>query len=315
VTVDRRLDRSVFGVVFLLVFVFSYSEEIVTGFFDAIGQPEHDAWRVAVIGFDLFILAVAGRLKHNIGRADGGEPRLWRWWWAGFAIVMAVDILLLSVDEYVWLDVIASTLYVTAMAILMMSSLNADPLVLFRSVKRDAMPTDWRRARAVVPLIAGTYVAYIGATVWTDFFNVDVTRTLDAELAAEVDQLSLFEREGVLREICDPAVAPAYFEHVAQVIPLLLMTLGIEFGFFRGSLREPAQRAATAATVAVMSIALVFALSTLPWGGDECGEILVAWHEYLTFVVSLQAVATGLVSLVWLLVVNVPEDGEARADS
>src|SRR3954447_12884571 len=132
VTVDRRLDRSVFGVVLLLVFVFSYSEEIVTGFFDTIGQPEHDAW-VAVIGFDLFILAVAGRLKRNIGRADGGEPRLRRWWWAGFAIVMAVDILLLSVGEYVWLDVIASTLYVTAMAILMMSSLNADPLVLFRS--------------------------------------------------------------------------------------------------------------------------------------------------------------------------------------
>jgi hypothetical protein len=93
-----------------------------------------------------------------------------------------------------------------------MSSLNADPLVLFRSAERDAMPTDWRRARAVVPLIVGTYVAYIGATVRTDFFNVDVIRTLDAELVAEVDQLSLFEREGVLREICDPVAAPAYFD-------------------------------------------------------------------------------------------------------
>lgn len=304
-----------FGVVFLLVFVFSYSEEIVTGFFDAIGQSEHDAWRLAVVGFDLLILGVAGLLKRNIERVDGAGPRLWRWWWTGFAIVMAVDVLLLSVDEYVWLDITASTLYVIAMAILMLSSLNADPVVLFRSARRAALPDDWRRARAVVPLIVGTYAAYIGATVWTDYFNVDVTRTLDPELAAEVEQLSLFEREGVLREICDPAVDPTYFEHVAQVIPLLLMTLGIEFGFFRGSLREPAQRAATAAMVAVMSIALVFALSTLPWGGDECGEILVAWHEYLTFVVSLQAVFTGLVSLVWVLVVNIPDEGDVKSES
>jgi hypothetical protein len=85
---------------------------------------------------------------------------------------------------------------------------------------------------------------------------------------------------------------------VAQVIPLLLMTLGIEFGSFRRVLRGPAQRAATAATVTLMSIALVFALSTLPWSGDECGEILNAWHEYLTFVSTLQAVFTGLATLV-----------------
>jgi hypothetical protein len=55
----------------------------------------------------------------------------------------------------------------------------------------------------VVPLIVGTYAAYIGATVSTDYFNVDVIRTLDGALAAEVDQLPLFERETVLREICD----------------------------------------------------------------------------------------------------------------
>jgi hypothetical protein len=116
----------------------------------------------------------------------------------------------------------------------------------------------------VVPLIVGTYAAYIGATVWTDYFNVDVIRTLDGALAAEVDQLPLFERETVLREICDPAVDPAYFQHIAEIIPLLLITLGIEFGFFRATLREPAQRAATAATVTLMSIGLVCALSTLP---------------------------------------------------
>jgi hypothetical protein len=45
---------------------------------------------------------------------------------------------------------------------IMLSSLNADPLTLFSSAKRVAQPTDWLRARAVVPLIVGTYAAYIG---------------------------------------------------------------------------------------------------------------------------------------------------------
>jgi len=39
-------------------------------------------------------------------------------------------------------------------------------------------------ARAVVPLIVGTYAAYIGATVWTDYFNIDVTPLLREVLDA-----------------------------------------------------------------------------------------------------------------------------------
>ncbi len=307
---NRSVDRAVFGVVFLLVFVFSYSEEIVVGFFDAIGQPEHPAWRSIVLGVDLLILVAAGLLKRSIARSDGGPPRLWRWWWTGFGIVVAVDAVLLLVTEApIWLDAASSTLFVIAMALLMTSSLNADPMTLFSSAKRAAASADWLRVRAIVPLIIGTYAAYLGATAWSDYLNVDVTRELgeDPELAAELDELSLFEREGLLQEVCKGAISPTYFEQMAQVIPLLLLTLGIEFGYFRATLREPVQRAATAATVTLMSIALVFTLSTLPWPGDECGEILNAWHEYLTFVLSLQAVFVGLATLVWLLMVNVQE--------
>ncbi len=42
---------------------------------------------------------------------------------------------------------------------------------------------------------------------------------------------------------------------------------------------------------------------------------LHGWHEYLTFVMSLQAVFTAITTLVWVLVVNVPDDetaGEPR---
>jgi hypothetical protein len=67
-------------------------------------------------------------------------------------------------DAPSWVDFAGSTVFIVAMTMIMLSSLNADPLTLFSSAKRAAQPTDWLRARAVVPLIVGTYAAYIGAT-------------------------------------------------------------------------------------------------------------------------------------------------------
>jgi hypothetical protein len=92
------------------------------------------------------------------------------------------------------------------------------------------------------------------------------------------------------------------------VIPLLLVTLGIELGYFRHTFREPAQRAATIVTVALLGVGLAFALSALLKSGHGCGNVLSPWHEYLAFVVTIQSSAVGLATLVWLLVVNSPSD-------
>ena len=313
----RSVDRAVFGVVFLLVFVLSYTEEFATGFLSAIGVEDRGWWRVTVFILDALSLGASGLLKRSIARSDGRGSRLWRWWWAAVGIVLVSDLALFAAGGIggVGADVLASAVFIVALAMIMLSSLNADPLTMFSSAKRASQPTDWLRARAVVPLVLGTFAAYLGATVWTDYFNVDVVRTLDGALAAEVEQLSLFERVSVRGGICDPGIDPSYFEQVAGIIPLLLITLGIEFGYFRATLREPAQRAATAATVTLMAIGLVCAVSTLPFGDDECGEILAAWHEYLSFVLSLQAIFTGLATLVWLLMVNVPDDKDSNAES
>lgn len=299
-----------FGVVFLLVFVFSYSEEIVTGLFESIGHGDNEEWRWALIAVDLAILAGIASLKRSIGRSDGGSPRLWRWWWSGFAIVMVLDLLLtgLSEEPPVWVDLTSSALFAAAMGILMAASLNADPLTPFSSAKRAALQTDWLRVRAIVPLVVGTFACYIAATVYVDYFNVEAIRELDAVTAAEVDELPLSEQLGVLGQLCSGAVAPGYFQTIVGVLPLLLLTLGVEFNYFRRTLLDPAQRAATAATVTVLSIALVFALSTLPWVGTGCGEVLATWHEYLAFIVSVQGVFIGLATLVWLLVVTTPDN-------
>jgi hypothetical protein len=319
VAVTRSVDRAVFGVVFLLVFVFSYSYEIAGGFFDAIGYGDRrELWIVTVFVLQALIVGATAILKRSIARGDGRGPRLWRWWFAALAIVVVNDVVVFVAESdgnSISVDILTATVFIVAIAIIMLSSLNADPLVLFSGARRAALPADWLRARAVVPLIVGAYAAYLGATAWSDYFGLGALRTLDEAQAAELAQLSLFERENLLETICDPGIASTYFEQVAQIIPLLLITLGIEFGFFRASLREPAQRAATTATVVLMSIGLMGAVSTLPWRNDECGQILAGWHEYLTFVFSLQAIFTGLITLVWLLIVNVPNSGETTAES
>ena len=306
--VHRTPDRAILGVVFLLVFAFSYSEEIVIGLFNAIGQGDSAKWRIALIVADLGILFWAAMLKRSISRTDQSPPRLWRSWWMGFAIIIALDVGLSGLPETppVWINVLSSTLLTVAMAVLLVSSIDADPLTLFSSSRRAALPRDWRRVRAVMPLAVGVLAAFLGATVFADYFDFHAVRTLDPHTAAQVAALPLSERLSVNAQLCKNAINPFYFQHVVGLLPVLLLTLGVELNRFRRTLLDPAQRATTAATVTVMSVALLLGLSTLPWDGTGCGEVLARWHEYLAFEVSLQAVFTALATLVWVLFINAP---------
>ena len=275
----------------------------------ATGHEHVAGWLIGLVGFDAAVLAVVGLLKRAIARADDEAPRLWRWWWISFAAVVGVDVflVLLPEDHSLWIDLVSSVALATLMGILMMVSLNGDPLTLFSRARRSAEKTDWARVRAVVPLVIGTLACYIAATAFNDFFDLDTVRVLDPEMEAEVGAMPIAEKLEALATLCEGAVSPAFFQTVVKVIPLLLLTIGVEFNFFRRALDEPAQRAAAAATVALMSIGLSLAVSTLPWADTGCGGVLGYWHEYLTFVVSVQGVATGLATLIWLLVASSPD--------
>ena len=305
----HRRDRAVMAVVLLLLFAFSYSEDFVFAVLEAIGRDDVAGWLVGLVGFDVAVLCAVASLKLAIARGDDDPPRLWRWWWISFAVVVSIDVflVLLPEDHPLWIDLASSVALAILMGILMMVSLNGDPLTLFSATRRGARPTDWVRVRAVVPLVIGTFASYIAATTFDDFFDLDTVRVLDSEMAAEVAAMPLAEQLGALATLCEGAVSPAFFQQVVAVIPLLLLTIGVEFNFFRRTLDEPAQRAAAAATVALMAIALGLAVSTLPWSSTGCGGVLGYWHEYMTFVVSVQGVATGLATLMWLLVANTPD--------
>ena len=310
--VRQRGDRAVFGVVFLMLFAFSYSEQLVSGVIPAIGGGQ-TAWRIAVVIVDAVVLGVVGLMKRVVTLADGDAPRLWGWWWTGVVILIAVDVLRLFPVEAIGLDLLTATVYAAAMGLTMAASLNADPLALFSTARRVALPTDWARVRAVVPLVFGTWLCYLAASAFVDYFDLRAVRTLDPATADKVAEMPIPEQMAVLSQLCQGAISPVFFELIVEVLPVLLLTLGIEFNYFRRTLTDAGQRAATAATVTVMAAGLVGALSTLPWDGQGCGDVLSSWHEYVAFLFAVQGVFTGLATLVWLLVASTPDVAASRA--
>ncbi len=309
----QRGDRAVFGVVFLMLFAFSYSEQLVSGLFPVVGGGGQTAWRVAVVVVDVAVLGLVGLMKGVVTRADGDAPRLWGWWWTGVAILIAVDVLRLFPVEAIGLDLLTATVYAAAMGLTMAASLNADPLALFSTARRVALPTDWVRVRAVVPLVFGTWLCYLAASAFVDYFDLRAVRALDPATADKVAEMPIPEQMAVLSQLCQGAISPVFFELIVEVLPVLLLTLGIEFNYFRRTLTDAGQRAATAATVTVMAAGLVGALSTLPWDGQGCGDVLSSWHEYVAFLFAVQGVFTGLATLVWLLVASTPDVAASRA--
>jgi len=309
----QRGDRAVFGVVFLMLFAFSYSEQLVSGLFPVVGGGSQTAWRVGVVVVDVAVLGLVGLMKGVVTRADGDAPRLWGWWWTGVAILIAVDVLRLFPVEAIGLDLLTATVYAAAMGLTMAASLNADPLALFSTARRVALPTDWARVRAVVPLVFGTWLCYLAASAFVDYFDLRAVRTLDPATADKVAEMPIPEQMAVLSQLCQGAISPVFFELIVEVLPVLLLTLGIEFNYFRRTLTDAGQRAATAATVTVMAAGLVGALSTLPWDGQGCGDVLSSWHEYVAFLFAVQGVFTGLATLVWLLVASTPDVAAGRA--
>jgi len=296
-----------------MLFAFSYSEQLVSGLFPVVGGGSQTAWRVAVVVVDVAVLGLVGLMKGVVTRADGDAPRLWGWWWTGVAILIAVDVLRLFPVEAIGLDLLTATVYAAAMGLTMAASLNADPLALFSTARRVALPTDWARVRAVVPLVFGTWLCYLAASAFVDYFDLRAVRTLDPATADKVAEMPIPEQMAVLSQLCQGAISPVFFELIVEVLPVLLLTLGIEFNYFRRTLTDAGQRAATAATVTVMAAGLVGALSTLPWDGQGCGDVLSSWHEYVAFLFAVQGVFTGLATLVWLLVASTPDVAASRA--
>ena len=229
VATANATSRGMLWVVFVLLFVFSYSEEIIGLLFDLAGFGKHNdwrshlGWRLGLLAIEVAALAVVGLKKRSIERADGDGPRLWRMWWGGFAVLILLDAVLseLPFMPSVWVLVAAAIVIATSMGVLMATSLNADPRTLLSAERRAAHPTDWRRTRAVVPLVVGTFASYVAAIAYTRLIDTDTVRTLPADIAEQAAALPLAERDqpGVFPACCRSHSAAA--AHAGARIQLL----------------------------------------------------------------------------------------------
>ena len=214
VALRRRGDRAVFGAVFLMLFVFSYSEQIVSAVFPAILGSRKAAWQIAVVVVDAVVLGVAGLMKRVVTAGDDDTSRLWGWWWAGVAVLLAIDVIRLWSMYSIPLDMLTATLYAMAMGWTMAATLNADPLTLVRTERRISAPRDWRRVRAIVPLVVGAWLCYLAASAFVDHFDLASVRTLSESTAAEIADLPVAERLSVLSELCHGAISPVFFQQL-----------------------------------------------------------------------------------------------------
>ncbi|MGI9123905.1 MAG: hypothetical protein ACR2JM_04020 [Mycobacterium sp.] len=106
---------------------------------------------------------------------------------------------------------------------------------------------------------------------------------------------------------CAGEVSAQFFSDVANMIAIVLLTIAVELNYIRRTAAEldPGRRMAPVFIVLLLCTALALAL-TMDVKADQglrCGTAAV-WHEYISFVVCVQALAIGLATMVWLLLVD-----------
>ena len=183
--VRQRGDRAVFGVVFLMLFAFSYSEQLVSGLFPVVGGGGHD--RMADHG------GRRGRCGAGSGRADEsasspGPTATRHGYGFGGGRVSPFS---------------SQSMYLRLIRTGVDSCRRADRDCLRRrdrvddgrvaerrsisrcsaAARRVALPTDWARVRAIVPLVFGTWLCYLAASAFVDYFDVRAVRALDPATA------------------------------------------------------------------------------------------------------------------------------------
>jgi hypothetical protein len=228
---------------------------------------------------------------------------LLRWWALGAALILLI---VTAASWAVPLDndwVLYGTFLAALVgaAILFAATVGANPQRLLTHDGRVSDPDAWRRFLPGIPLLLGTFAAWIGNDIWFRL-NENAIRTF-------ADALEVTRDEGLtgpVRDLCVGAVGQEYFAQLSQVIPLLLVALGVERRFFERLLTEPVQRALTIFTVLVLCVGEAMAISALPSPNQGCGNLLSIVHENLAFVFTLLACFIALATLLWVLVVASP---------
>jgi hypothetical protein len=235
---------------------------------------------------------------------------LLRWWALGAAlillIVIAANWILPENNDWVLYGTYLAGL--VAAAIVFAATVGANPRRLLTHDGRVSDPDAWRRFLPGIPLLIGTFAAWIGNEIWF--------RLNDNAIRTFADALEVARRDGStgpVGDLCVGAVGQEYFAQLSQVIPLLLVALGVERRFFERLLTEPVQWALTIFTVLLLCFGEAMAISALPSPNRRCGNVLSIFHEHAAFTFTLLACFIALATLLWALVVASPRAGSKPA--
>jgi len=288
VAAGNSLDLTALLAVALLVVGFTFSDDVVEFLSDITGnsQSANAPWLVFLLDMLLVLATAALKWRINGGTTDRRTfvRRLLTGWWAAGAglAVVAHPVLIATADwraglgdtASTWISLLASMVFVAAMTLLLLSAL-----------AEGTTSRGW-----IVPLVIGSVVVQIATALWYPVIDV--------------------------KKGCGGDVSPSYFSDMASIIAVLLLTLGLEMNFLRRSAgaRDVGQRVAPVLSVILLCIALALSFSMLVKAdlGKLCG-LAATWHQYIAFAVSAQALAVGLATLVWLMLVDaVDTDGPPR---
>lgn len=276
--VALRTDLPALVTVFLLIVGFTFSDDFVEFTLDLTGNYQLVAtqrqWLVMAV--DVALVLTTAVLKWRISEdrlppAEMIRKLLTGSWAVGALLVVGSHLALILTAEHrsglgdvlsFWINVLASAVFVTAMTVLLLAVLSE------KSVSRG-----W-----VAPLAFGTFVVQVASALWYPWI------------------------EG--KAGCAGEVSAQFYFDMSQMLALVLLTTAVELNYVRRNAIEldAGRRMAPVFVVLLLCTALGLCMSMDVKVDQEpaCGTGAV-WHEYITFVVSVQALAIGLATLVWLL--------------
>lgn len=271
------VDRIVLFVVFVAFVPLAFSDELVDGSLELVERLRPDtvgpAGQIFLPIVDALLLLLLLACAAIYWKKTGADRRIRK----GLLFLGGVG---LTVGTDILTDVLRLPLQ--APGRLLLNAVAAFILVGALSLVLLAFFGDRRDFYSVVPLLAGTLVAYLGSVVWDSYrVMTPACAVSDTPCAGLIDQ--------------------EYFAQLSQIIPLILIAVGLEAGFFRRNFTSPARRAVTINTVLILCLGEVMAISALPLK-NEGDALLSPWHEYFAFVVTLEAVFVGIAVVIWILV-------------
>ena len=270
---------------FLLIIGFTYSDDAVEFFLDMTGQTDSPAKDWLVLAVDCLLVVGTAALKWLIVRGDGDFGTFLRrllsgWWAVGAALVVGGHLVLIATTEQRESLGDTASFWVNVLAAVVF--VIAMTVLLLAALGDGSGSRSW-----VVPLVIGTFVVQIVAELWVPVIDIDPN--------------------------CAGDVSTQYFSDTANIIAVILLTVGVELNYVRRSATglDPGRRVAPIFTVILLAVSLALSLSAEASAGPQRCGLGAVWHQYIAFVVSVHGLTIGLATLVWLMVGGVADSEES----